>query len=122
MYINYTSVFSHPYFNNSGQIIDIQQILKLGISFCNRYTNVYMCTSLYHNKVRLFNLVSSISYISSKEIFTLMFLISLKIVFSIKALILIYYPKLMLIFVSQNLLYSYESFALLVISFSGKST
>ena len=122
MCINYTSVFSHPYFNNSGQIIDIQQILKFGISFCNRYTNVYMCTSLYHNKVRLFNLVSSISYISSKEIFTLMFLISLKIVFSIKALILIYYPKLMLIFVSQNLLYSYESFALLVISFSGKST
>ena len=122
MYINYTSVFFHPYFNNSGQIIDIQQILKFGISFCNRYTNVYMCTSLYHNKVRLFNLVSSISYISSKEIFTLMFLISLKIVFSIKALILIYYRKLMLIFVSQNLLYSYESFALLVISFSGKST
>ena len=122
MYINYTSVFSHPYFNNSGQIIDIQQILKFGISFCNRYMNVYMCTSLYHNKVRLFNLVSSISYISSKEIFTLMFLISLKIVFSIKALILIYYRKLMLIFVSQNLLYSYESFALLVISFSGKST
>ena len=122
MYINYTSVFSHPYFNNSGQIIDIQQILKFGISFCNRYTNVYMCTSLYHNKVRLFNLVSSISYISSKEIFTLMFLISLKIVFSIKALILIYYRKLMLIFVSQNLLYSYENFALLVISFSGKST
>ena len=122
MYINYTSVFSHPYFNNSGQIIDIQQILKFGISFCNRYTNVYMCTSLYHNKVRLFNLVSSISYISSKEIFTLMFLISLKIVFSIKALILIYYRKLMLIFVSQNLLYSYESFALLVISLSGKST
>ena len=122
MCINYTSVFSHPYFNNSGQIIDIQQILKFGISFCNRYTNVYMCTSLYHNKVRLFNLVSSISYISSKEIFTLMFLISLKIVFSIKALLLIYYPKLMLIFVSQNLLYSYESFALLVISFSGKST
>ena len=122
MCINYTSVFSHPYFNNSGQIIDIQQILKFGISFCNRYTNVYMCTSLYHNKVRLFNLVSSISYISSKEIFTLMFLISLKIVFSIKALILIYYRKLMLIFVSQNLLYSYESFALLVISFSGKST
>ena len=122
MYINYTSVFSHPYFNNSGQIIDIQQILKFGISFCNRYTNVYMCTSLYHNKVRLFNLVSSISYISSKEIFTLMFLISLKIVFSIKALILIYYRKLMLIFVSQNLFYSYESFALLVISFSGKST
>ena len=122
MYINYTSVFSHPYFNNSGQIIDIQQILKFGISFCNRCTNVYMCTSLYHNKVRLFNLVSSISYISSKEIFTLMFLISLKIVFSIKALILIYYRKLMLIFVSQNLLYSYESFALLVISFSGKST
>ena len=122
MYINYTLVFSHPYFNNSGQIIDIQQILKFGISFCNRYTNVYMCTSLYHNKVRLFNLVSSISYISSKEIFTLMFLISLKIVFSIKALILIYYRKLMLIFVSQNLLYSYESFALLVISFSGKST
>ena len=122
MYINYTSVFSHPYFNNSGQIIDIQQILKFRISFCNRYMNVYMCTSLYHNKVRLFNLVSSISYISSKEIFTLMFLISLKIVFSIKALILIYYRKLMLIFVSQNLLYSYESFALLVISFSGKST